>query len=853
MGRIFTLVAIVTFLMVVITGTGIYYLSQATINEAKNEAFYGVAKGAAQSISARTTLLSKTLQNIAQSPELIAALQISDIPRAKATVQNLSLYLPGSMVFRLLLPGDNTPDDTQVPHMGYADLDLVKNTFQKPQPPFIQGAKGENRHLAITQGVVLNDKVIAVILASVEFKKLKHSFNALDDNRIYIELKQADVVLFKHGNAELKDSKTHTLVDVENTAWKITYWSDESFDFTLLNLILVIILIPAFTSGLACKIGFRKIEGMLIEDQRSILKATKDIMMGKKLGNYPVKLNEMNSFISNIIQFKRVLEDEKEPRAPEGNLNIEGFSEESEKADFLSSEYPGFEIQDVPSKEVGSMISLPGSDFDSQSPEPETVAADTQISPLPSPENPANFSSKADPGDAIYRAYDIRGIADKTLTRDIIYDIGRAIGSEALDLNISTLVIAQDGRLSSPALGKSLAEGILSTGVDLLDIGIVPTPVLYFVAYHHESHSGIMLTGSHNPAEYNGLKIVLAGETLAEDKILALKKRIDSNDFHKNSAGTLTENSMFTNEYIGIITDDIRIARPMKVVIDAGNGVAGELAPILLKTLGCEVIELFCDIDGTFPNHHPDPSKPANLTDLISSVQHYKADIGIAFDGDGDRMGIIDSGGKIIWPDRQMMLFSKHILAKKPGSEIIYDVKCSRHLATEISANGGRPTMWKSGHSLIKAKVKQTSAVFAGELSGHLFFNDRWFGFDDGLYSASRLIEILSEDTRSSAEVFADLPDSPNTPELYIDLKEGENFAIMNQLMLNPDFPDGKITDIDGLRVDFSDGFGLVRASNTTPALVVRFEGDSQEALIRIQEQFRQLILQIKPQISLPF
>ncbi|NOR80895.1 MAG: phosphomannomutase/phosphoglucomutase, partial [Methyloprofundus sp.] len=337
------------------------------------------------------------------------------------------------------------------------------------------------------------------------------------------------------------------------------------------------------------------------------------------------------------------------------------------------------------------------------------------------------------------------------------------------------------------------------------------------------------------------------------EKIQALKKRIDNREFHVSKAGTLTENSMFTNEYIGVITDDIRIARPMKVVIDAGNGVAGELGPTLLKTLGCEVIELFCDIDGTFPNHHPDPSKPENLIDLQSAVKHYQADLGIAFDGDGDRMGVIDSNGKIIWPDRQMMFFSKHILAKKPGAEIIYDVKCSRHLESQIKKSGGRPIIWKTGHSFMKAKVKQTMAAFAGEMSGHLFFNDRWFGFDDGLYSAARLIEILSEDTRTSAEVFADFPDSPNTPELNINLAEGENFAIIKQLLRNPDFPDGKITDIDGLRVDFSDGFGLVRASNTTPSLVVRFEGDTEEALTRIQDQFRQLILQIKPELSLPF
>ena len=848
MGRIFIVIATVTFLMTAIAGMGVFYVSQESINKAKNDAYSGQAKGVAQSISTRATLLAQTLQNIGQSPELMTALQQSDIARAKKIVQQMSPYLPGSMVFRLLFPADVEPDASIVPHLGYADLDLVKNTFQKPQVPLIQGEKGENRHLAITQGIVQNEKVVAVILASVNFKDLRHSFNMLTNERIYIELKQADVVLFSHGNSALKASSTHASVDVQNTAWNITYWCDESMDLSLIGLVLSIILIPAFISGLACFISYRKLESLLIADQRSVLKATKDIMMNKAQGNYPIKLREMSNFVSNIIQFKRVLDDESTQGDSTNNndgLDLDSaFMDEPSNSDFLSSKQAEFEVQGGDVLNVGSAISLAEFTDDKNSNAAETKPQKSSLT---------NFSNQSSSGNAIFRAYDIRGIVDKTLTKDIVYDIGRAVGSEALDKEISTIVIAKDGRTSSPALSKALADGILSTGIDILDIGTVPTPVLYFVAEHHDSHTGIMLTGSHNPANYNGLKIVLAGETLAGEKIQALKKRIDNSDFHANKAGKLTENSMFTNEYIGVITDDIRIARPMKVVIDAGNGVAGELGPTLLKTLGCEVIELFCDIDGTFPNHHPDPSKPENLIDLQSAVKHYQADVGIAFDGDGDRMGVIDSNGKIIWPDRQMMFFSKDILAKKPGAEIIYDVKCSRHLESQIKKSGGRPTIWKTGHSFMKAKVKQTMAAFAGEMSGHLFFNDRWFGFDDGLYSAARLIEILSEDTRTSAEVFADFPDSPNTPELNINLAEGENFAIIKQLLSNPDFPDGKITDIDGLRVDFSDGFGLVRASNTTPSLVVRFEGDTEEALTRIENQFRQLILQIKPELSLPF
>ena len=387
----------------------------------------------------------------------------------------------------------------------------------------------------------------------------------------------------------------------------------------------------------------------------------------------------------------------------------------------------------------------------------------------------------------------------------------------------------------------------------MLDIGLVPSPIVYFVAQHTEGRSGLVITGSHNPADYNGLKMIINGETLAGDKIQQIKQRIDSENYATGETGSIEKNTMFTNEYIGTVSEDIHIERPMKVVVDCGNGAAGELAPILLKTLGCEVIELFCDIDGTFPNHHPDPSKPENLNDLISAVKHYEADVGIAFDGDGDRLGVVDAKGKIIWPDRQMMLYAKDVLALKPGSEIIYDVKCSRHLNDQIVKSGGRPLMAKTGHSFMKAKVKETGAALAGEMSGHIFFNDRWFGFDDALYSASRLIEILSADTRSSHEVFADFPDSFNTPEINIELSEGENTRLMEQLVSAANFTDGKMINIDGMRVEFSDGWGLVRASNTLPVLVLRFEADNKEALQRIQAEFKALLTQVKPNLNIPF
>jgi phosphomannomutase/phosphoglucomutase len=452
---------------------------------------------------------------------------------------------------------------------------------------------------------------------------------------------------------------------------------------------------------------------------------------------------------------------------------------------------------------------------------------------------------------AIFRAYDIRGVVGETLNAEVVYEIGRAIGSEAHARGEQRVIMARDGRLSSPQLSQALARGLQETGRTVIDIGLAPTPLLYFATHVLNSKSGVMLTGSHNPGNYNGLKIVIGGETLAEQDIQTLRLRIENSDFVKG-AGKIETRDLIP-DYIERIVEDTQLGRPMKIVMDCGNGVAARVAPALLKSLDCEVVELYCEVDGNFPNHHPDPSQPENLKDLIKTVLSEKADLGVAFDGDGDRLGVVDSSGKIIWPDRQMMVFAADVLSRQPGADIIYDVKCTRHLAGQIVKSGGRPLMWKTGHSLIKAKIKETGAMLAGEMSGHIFFKERWYGFDDGIYACARLIEILSGDPRSTAEVFAELPDSLNTPELNVTLAEGENFTFIDQLRALAKFPEARITDIDGLRVDFVDGWGLVRASNTTPSLVIRFEADNEEALARIQKQFRELMLQVKPDIALPF
>lgn len=451
----------------------------------------------------------------------------------------------------------------------------------------------------------------------------------------------------------------------------------------------------------------------------------------------------------------------------------------------------------------------------------------------------------------IFRAYDIRGIVDNNLTDDVVYTLGLALGSEALARNEKTILLGRDGRLSGPRLATALTAGIMATGCDVIDIGMVATPVLYFAAYTSHHHSGVMLTGSHNPPNYNGLKIMLGGQTLFGEEIQKLYQRILNKEFIFGE-GTKTEKN-FTHAYIDYIAQQIKLTKPLKIVIDCGNGIAGNIAPQLFKKLGCQVTELFCEVDGNFPNHHPDPSHPDNLKDLIAAIKKTKADIGLAFDGDADRLGVVTERGEIIWPDRQLMVFASDILQQHPNKEIIFDVKCTRHLAKVIQQYNGIPIMWKTGHSFIKTRLQQNKAVLAGEMSGHIFFKDRWFGFDDGMYAGVRLLEILAKQHLSASDLFQQFPDSINTPELKIAIAENQKFSFIEKFVREAKFSEGILSTLDGLRVDFNDGFGLLRASNTSPYLTLRFEADSKEGLQRVQSLFKQQLLQLNPNLDLPF
>jgi phosphomannomutase len=448
---------------------------------------------------------------------------------------------------------------------------------------------------------------------------------------------------------------------------------------------------------------------------------------------------------------------------------------------------------------------------------------------------------------SIFKAYDIRGIVGQTLNEAVAEHLGRAFGTEALKLGEKAVAIGRDGRISGPSLSGALIRGLRATGIDVIDLGAVTTPMLYYVAATRGDvgcHSGIQVTGSHNPKDYNGFKMVLAGRAIYGDDIQGLRQRIEAEDYTQGNGG-LTELNVLV-EYTQRIIGDCKLARPLKIVVDSGNGIPGASAPGILRALGCEVTELFSEVDGDFPNHHPDPSKPENLVDLIAAVKAQGADLGLAFDGDGDRLGVVTKEGHNIFPDRQIMLFAKDVLSRVPGAPIIFDVKCSQRLAVAIREAGGVPVMYKTGHSLVKAKLKEMQSPFAGEMSGHIFFGERWYGFDDATYTAARLLEILSK-VADPSDVLNALPTSHSTPELNVPCAEGEHHAVVETLRQTATFEGAEMTTIDGLRADYPDGFGLVRASNTTPVLVLRFEGQTPEALERIRAHFMAAILAVKP------
>jgi phosphomannomutase / phosphoglucomutase len=451
----------------------------------------------------------------------------------------------------------------------------------------------------------------------------------------------------------------------------------------------------------------------------------------------------------------------------------------------------------------------------------------------------------------VFRTYDIRGEAgEQGITPDVAYAIGLSIGSQARSQDIDSMIVGRDARLTGPSLKPALIAGLCQTGIDVIDVGTVPTPLVYFATNRLSANSGVMVTASHNPAHHNGFKMVLAGKTVSTAGVQAIYQRIIDRRFVAGH-GSISHYDI-TTDYMNFVVEQIQLKKPMKVVIDCGNGIAGAMVPQLYRRLGCEVIELFCDVDGRFPNHHPDPTVPKNLVDLIAAVKKEQADLGLAFDGDADRLGLVTNQGEIIWPDRQMMLFSQDLLSRHPGAKIVFDVKCTAHLPQVIDQAGGIPIMYRTGHSVLKAKMIEEGALLAGEMSGHIFFKEDWFGFDDGIYVGARLLKIASHRADTVGQIFSALPNSINTPEIKLPMAEEKKAAFMKDLLAQADFSGAEVITIDGLRVEFSDGWGLIRPSNTSPYLILRFEADTQTGLDRIKSQFRQQLAEIDAELSFP-
>ncbi len=763
-----------------------------------------------------------TAEMVTKDPEIARLMSNGDGQAIEQKIDELAYLFPSAIRVRLLTPGIEEVDLESSPPISYAALDMLKHAETKDSPPPVEVHMSgtPQQHINLVRRILdpAGRRIVGHLMVSYPLQELQGLLNQVQLDG-YAEFQQvaggAANVLVSRGDTSLKQGAANSELPISGSRWRIAYWSSVSHssgDVELLTMAGSVAAVAAILLMLVLWLVFRKLVAALKRDQATLLTIVKDMRDGRARQSYAVALADMNDTIELMTRT--------------------------------------------------ASAGIPAASGGSEAPVPETAArsADTPVvddvegdllfdhSALEISKT-ASAESKVDC--SIFRAYDIRGIVGETLTDEVAFEIGRAIGSEAYFRGEQTVVVGRDGRLSGPDLSAELIRGLQATGRDVKDIGQVPTPVLYFAASYLGGGTGVMVTGSHNPADYNGFKIMLGGDTLANEAIDGIRQRIESGDV-LTGEGSVEEVDVLP-DYIERVKSDIQIVRPMKVVVDCGNGVAGAAVPQLLRELGCEVVELYCDVDGNFPNHHPDPSKTENLAVLIQTVQEQGADIGLAFDGDGDRLGVVSSLGEIIWPDRLLMLLSTDVLARNPGALIIYDVKSSRHVAAVVSEHGGEPLMWATGHSLIKAKMKETGALLAGEMSGHIFFKERWFGFDDALYSAARLLEILSGDTRTSSDVFAELPDSLSTPELNVPMAEGEPSVFMEKLLNGAHFENAQIATIDGLRVEFERGWGLVRASNTTPCLVLRFEAEDELALSTIQDEFRRVMLQADPSLLLPF
>ena len=830
--------------------------------KSEQEELKDISTQAADKVAVRIEAIKKQLNDMAEDESVLALFVEADADALEREGDQKKTAFESALKLRLLLPGDYKTDREAMPPLSFASVDLLKRAEASKTnvAAEVHSFGGDGAHVAIVSRVTDADKkLLGLLHLSMPLSVIESVASTFDFTDTYVEIRQKAIALGKSGDAKFRQGMPVS-IGIKGTKWVAASWNKSSAKAVVkeaggtaeegssMGLIILILLVLAAAGG-----GFAFYRGKLPDLKLGAI-------LAKKSGGGAKEEVVYKGAVKAIMDGEHA-----------GYENLVPDLPQSERTDTQDSE-PGKISQGLQGDDITTMArpaDTPQEGAVADSASNETPPGDTPVEEMPpeatpaqeaSPEvspqsTPSESTPTADVGISpeIFRAYDIRGVVSKNFSAAVVREIGRAIGSEANDRGQQGIVVARDGRTSSPELGDALIAGLRASGRDVIDIGMVPTPVLYFATHHLQSNSGVMLTGSHNGPEYNGLKIVLDGETLSGDAIGKIRDRITNKEFTEGQ-GSL-EAADVSADYLRTITDDIPVALggAFKIIVDCGNGVAGQLAPQLYRAMGHDVVELYCDIDGNFPNHQPDPSQPENLQPLIDIVKEEHADLGFAFDGDGDRLGIVDGEGNIIWPDRQMMLFARDVLSRNQGATIIFDVKCSRHLKAVIEESGGKPLMWKTGHSLIKAKMKEVDAPLAGELSGHIFFKERWFGFDDALYAGARALEILTNSKGTPVETFAAIPNEISTPELRIPLPEKHHEKAMQIMKSKMAFEGAEITDIDGLRVDFPDGWGLVRPSNTSPFLVARFEAENTEALERIQAGFRDLLQSVSKDLKLPF
>lgn len=874
-------VTLTGFLFFVLIFALTFWLSQyASYNQIRiqeNAASDAIVLSVAYQLSSAAESSATTLESMARDPELVSLVKTGDEAALNKRAKELSLAFPYALTLRIYRRGTARLDNNVAPPVGYACLDLINSVERGDFKPAIEVhvPNTPQQHVEIVRPILDQGQPVGVLQLALNVKVLSSWMRDVKRN-LYIELvqqagDQSKILLGKIGDSELRNTLS-VYHDVRGTRWKVAVWSPVSEAILPITMQAVFFyLLGVALMGLVFYFLKRSVSNTIRQDVNNLIQLSADNVRGVRQHDYYLVLPEFAEVVRRIdeLQDKSGTERERDHDPNAINVNAANMG----KLDQLSVFSGGVSVEEMDEADLNSAIRSKAATMSSQEKavfsardsnmqfEPHAM---TQTAPVARPASPvlqgtsvtgtASVTSQkapAKPPKEIFKAYDIRGIVGSTLTAQHAQLIGRAIGSAAVERGLTKMAFARDGRLSGPELGGAFVKGVQQSGVNVIDIGMLPTPLLYYAATELAEGTGVMLTGSHNPPQYNGFKMMLGGDTLSGTSIQELRERIEQDNFTSGEGSYI--NQAVGKAYIERILGDVKLKRPMNIVIDCGNGVAGAIAPLLFKSMGCRVTELYCDVDGNFPNHHPDPSKPENLQDLIATVKSKGADVGLAFDGDGDRLGVVDASGKIIYADRFMMLFVADILANHHGAQIIHDIKCSNNLTRVIWEKGGEPIMWKTGHSLIKAKMKQSGALLAGEMSGHIFFNDRWYGFDDGLYSGARLLEILSKAGQKSDAVFAGLPDAVNTPELNVQMREGETHKFIEDLMMKADFGDANVTMIDGIRADFTDGWGLVRASNTTPVLVLRFEGRDARALGRIQQLFKAQMLAVKPDLKLPF